>query len=59
MTRKNYVAIARAIKATADDQREILGALSTLKLAAKRIADEMAFDNPRFDRERFMAACGF
>ena len=63
MTRKDYITIARAI----DEARGLasyeefvsqapLGADATIDLVAAAIADALAADNPRFDRERFIAA---
>ena len=56
MTRKDYILIAEAFKSAAEavDYPERLGAL----LAANEIAHRLERDNPRFDRARFMAACG-
>ena len=56
MTRKDYILIAEAFKSAAEavDYPERLGAL----LAANEIAHRLERDNPRFDRPRFMAACG-
>lgn len=59
MSRKDYVALAEALKQAKDKHREILGAGSVLKDAAERIADVLQSDNPRFDRGRFLTACGF
>lgn len=57
MTRKDYVAIAAAIR------KEVIysGSETTtaLKSVADSIADIMKRDNPRFDRSRFIDACGF
>ena len=64
MTRKDYIAIARAINVShiylTDNraQREIDAANNTAKLAALHIAEYFATDNPLFDRARFLAACG-
>ena len=61
MTRKDYILIAgvfnRRINAIADGatDREIFGAV---KSTAMHMATALATDNPRFDRERFLAACG-
>lgn len=63
MTRKDYVLIAEAFadagtdadKHGDDDQRARFWGLHT---AATYIADGLVQDNPRFDRARFMAACG-
>ena len=54
MTRKDYVAIAEAIaKADRYDDGEMIAAD-----IIERIADCMIRDNPRFDRARFLKACG-
>lgn len=56
MTKKNYIRIARAIADAL--QRENANPRATLNVLASRVADELALDNPRFDRPRFMRACG-
>lgn len=58
MTRKDYVLIAQAIKRAKDEclSDDTTGAV---KQAARNVALSMERDNPRFDRARFMAACGF
>jgi hypothetical protein len=65
MSRKDYVAISDALRAarhvTPDgEQTTEAGAAfnSGLTVAARRIAEHFAADNPRFDNARFMAACG-
>lgn len=56
MTRKDYVQLAEALKAAAYalNPPERAGAI----LAAQEIALALAADNPRFDRARFIKACG-
>jgi len=60
MTRKDYVAIAGALKA----QRYAYAPHWDANLFracndnAKAIAEVLASDNPRFDRQRFLDACG-
>lgn len=63
-SRKDYVAVAACIQAAQVDvvnkepkksHRDMLDGVS---LAAEHIADYFAADNARFDRERFLAACG-
>lgn len=53
MTRKDYnliaAAIARASQAPGYAERN--------KFVAMELADSLAADNPRFDRERFLKAC--
>lgn len=57
MTAKHFRTIAATIReqrsVTPDNDRE------TLVQTAKRLADAFRADNPRFDRERFLVACGF
>jgi hypothetical protein len=52
MTRKDYVMIAEVIAtswhASADSKRDI----------AVNLAEVFETDNPRFDRDRFLSACG-
>lgn len=64
MTRKDYIAIAAAFVAARADittkepdtsHRDMYDGAS---LAAEYVADVMARDNPRFDRARFLKACG-
>ena len=65
MTRKDYVAIASALKIarsySANGEPITVHAANFncgVSTAARRIADHMAQDNPRFDRARFLQACG-
>lgn len=61
MTRKDYELIAKAMKearmhAIREDAPS--GGAFWLKAAAAEVALALAFENPRFDRERFLNACG-
>lgn len=72
MTRKDYVMIAETLRQTlADIEREsgpmavcdrtracLTGERLGVRGVALRLADQLRQDNPRFDRTRFMAACG-
>jgi hypothetical protein len=52
MTRKDYVLIAEIVVSAYyldADQKETI---------AKDFADSLSMDNPRFDRARFLNACG-
>jgi len=53
MTRKHFELIAAAIAA----QVPAVGHSAALLIAAS-LADDFAFENPRFDRQRFLKACG-
>jgi hypothetical protein len=55
MTRKDYVLLSNAIANGIDDASGINGL--TGYAIIQRIADALATDNPRFDRERFIKAC--
>ena len=61
MTKKNYVALAAAIKSklpvtvvSVPDASFRFGVEAT----AHAIADVLALDNPKFERDRFLEACG-
>lgn len=53
-TRKHYRAIAKILK-NHDDFIERVNKYTSL---CNDLADYFASDNPRFDREKFLAACG-
>jgi hypothetical protein len=53
MTRKDYVLIANLLKNANEDNYD--NALTPL---IKWFADDLEKDNPRFDRARFLTACG-
>ncbi len=54
MTKKDYVAIAGAIKAVADTRGMDLPTVTTI---TSKIADVLQASNPEFDRGRFVRAC--
>jgi len=54
MTRKDYVLLANAIAKGIDDANGANGL--TAYAIIERIADALASENPRFDRERFITA---
>ena len=60
MTRKDYVSIAAAVAVVRDSYSfnwnpNLFRALDDV---AKQLAVHLAQDNPRFDRARFLKACG-
>ena len=62
MTLKDYVAIAAAIKRHFGVDmawRNNAGTDWAIRLFVGQLTDHMAKDNPRFDRIKFWAACGF
>lgn len=54
VTRKDYVLLAAAIRSLADDSGDGLVSIDDVMAA---IADVLAADNPRFNRDRFLKAC--
>jgi hypothetical protein len=63
MTRKDYVMIAESI-AYASELTKIMGGIDeetrdrVISLVANKIASGLEMDNSRFDRARFLDACG-
>lgn len=55
MTKRDFVAIAEIIKAETETTRPQLGTLEIAKGIARHAKDV----NPRFDRAKFLTACGF
>lgn len=62
MTRKDYVAIAAAVRDSLEHQAITIdyreGWNAAASSIAHRLADTLALGNERFDRERFLRACG-
>ena len=52
MTRKDYILIAEVIATSWHTSAE------TKRELAVNMADALETDNPRFDRDRFLVACG-
>ena len=57
MTRKDYIALAASLRrigsGTTDD-----ASLRTFFQCVSAVADALQSDNPRFDRAKFLEACG-
>ncbi len=51
MTRKHYVMLARVIERNAANSFDVF-------MLAHDLANELKNDNPRFDRAKFLEACG-
>jgi len=62
MTRKDYIAIAEVIRqagpASGMPTDWKTGCNSAREYIARNLAYSLAADNPRFDRARFLKACG-
>ena len=58
MTRRDYLAMAAAINEDRARFDEDGACRFGVESAAKALAEVLAANNPRFDRERFLAACG-
>lgn len=59
MTRKDYVLLAAALREARVEvtSNELYTVFKGWKRAVDALADALAKDNPRFDRDRFLAAC--
>jgi hypothetical protein len=62
MTRKDYELIARAFRITKEtvrtDTLDPVMRTAGVNMAAKELAAALSRDNARFNRERFLQACG-
>lgn len=58
MTRKHYAAIARVIALSVDNCTEMRDRTAILSIV-HGLADTFRAENPRFDRDKFLTACGF
>lgn len=59
ITRKHYKKIAEVIREEADAMGGNIGGYAAVTSLALTLADVFAEDNPRFDKQRFMKACGW
>lgn len=55
MTRKDYVLIAAAVR---EERERFSNRNPGADDLVRALADSLAADNPRFDRARFLKACG-
>jgi hypothetical protein len=59
MTRKDYILLAEALRITLRREIDLTGengaSAGGVRLAASEIADSLARDNSRFDKEHFLA----
>lgn len=58
MSRKDYILIAAALKQALDEGLIEYNASRETMSVAHIMADKLRHTNPRFDRERFLKACG-
>ena len=58
MTRKDYVLIASTIQHQFSYYEDSTPEVKALKELALRMAYDLSKDNDRFDRNRFLVACG-
>lgn len=64
MSKKHYTAIAAKLKYEADVAAQVrarperAARLGMVHVIAIHLADVMQLDNPRFNRHRFLTACG-
>lgn len=56
MTRKDFELIAGVLRTEHAGYADVSDGAAAIEAVAFRFADELAQDNPRFDRKRFLAA---
>ena len=59
MTKKHFQAVADAVRAEMVVARGVPSAEAAVVNVAQALAREFKCINPRFDKARFLAACGF
>lgn len=57
MTRKDYILIARVFRQAQEDNYGDSSANAGIEYASDLLADALAKENPRFDRDKFIKAC--
>jgi hypothetical protein len=57
-SKKHYIAIAREVREILADMDGNNAAIHAIGLLASRLACIFKDDNPAFDRQRFLTACG-
>lgn len=60
MTKRDYILIAAVIHHEADEARtrKDITALASVSHIARYMSAKLSHDNPRFDVDRFLSACG-
>ena len=58
MTKKDYILIAEAIKHSSSNAQGNLSEECAIQYVACNIADVLEKENTRFNRSRFLIACG-
>jgi hypothetical protein len=59
MSKKDYVMIANVFHAECASQNFASGPCASAKRLAEMLAMKFQSSNPRFDRDKFLRACGF
>ena len=57
MTRKDYILIAKAFRQAQEDNYGDSSANAGIEYASDLLADALAKENPRFDKDKFIKAC--
>jgi len=58
MTKTDYEMVASVIKFTLETYQDNPESILTISILVDRLADELEFDNPKFNRNKFLNACG-
>lgn len=58
MTRKDYIEIAKVLRNAKEEVLADQGRIGTIRQIALELCSVLKSDNPRFDKDRFLTACG-
>lgn len=65
MTKKDYEVIAKVFKKRTEEMRQFephtsyyIGSMTSMRMLAQGLSSSFAAANPRFNRHRFLIACG-
>lgn len=59
MTKKHFIMLASLVKEAKEKASEGAPSVTLVHYVACKLADECKKENPRFDRDRFLEACGY
>ncbi len=59
MQRRHFEMIATVLKTAKENAKESSDPVALANFVALQFADRLSATNPRFDRTRFLKACGF
>lgn len=59
MQKRHFELIANVLKSAKENAKESTDPVALANFIALQFADRLSLENSRFDRDRFLKACGF